>query len=126
VPTTDEGYLATDHYAPASGGRLYPTILIRTPYGRTPSSGPTGLGTAFAARRFAERGYNVIVQDVRGRYDSPGEFVHFSMNSPMAGPHWIGWKGSFGSTVCWECGGQATSAMYNGRSRPDRRFISKH
>jgi hypothetical protein len=77
VPTPDGSFLAADHYAPASGGRLYPTILIRTPYGRSLSSGPTGFGTSFAARRFAERGYNVVVQDVRGRYDSPGEFMPF-------------------------------------------------
>lgn len=73
----DGAGLATDHYTPASKGRLYPTILIRTPYGRTPASGPSGLAIAFAARRFAERGYNVLVQDVRGRYDSPGDFAPF-------------------------------------------------
>lgn len=77
VPMPDGAGLATDHYAPASMGRLYPTILIRTPYGRNPASGPSGLAIAFAARRFAERGYNVLVQDVRGRYDSPGEFAPF-------------------------------------------------
>jgi hypothetical protein len=65
--------LATDHYAP-KGERLYPTILIRTPYGRRGSAGPSGWLIEFVARRFAERGYNVLVQDVRGCYDSPGKF----------------------------------------------------
>lgn len=77
VPAPGGVFLATDHYAPTSGSRLYPTILIRTPYGRSPSNGPSGLAIGFVARRFAERGYNVIVQDVRGRYGSPGAFEPF-------------------------------------------------
>ena len=77
IPTLDGAVLATDHYTPANSGRLYPSILIRTPYGRSASHGPSGLGVTFIARRFAERGYNVLVQDVRGRYDSTGEFVPF-------------------------------------------------
>jgi putative CocE/NonD family hydrolase len=68
--------LMADHYAP-KGERLYPTILIRTPYGRSSTTGITGLMPAFVAQRFAERGYNVVVQDVRGRFDSEGEFKPF-------------------------------------------------
>ena len=68
--------LAADLYTPRDK-RLYPTILIRTPYGRSGEISPDGLVPAFAARRFAERGYNVIVQDVRGRFDSGGSFEPF-------------------------------------------------
>ena len=68
--------LITDHYAPESQ-RLLPTILIRTPYGRNEAVFPSGLMASFPAQRFAERGYNVIVQDVRGRFDSGGEFEPF-------------------------------------------------
>jgi hypothetical protein len=59
--------LATDVYQPVTGGR-YPTILIRTPYGR---SSPL---FTFSLQRLAERGYNVISQDCRGRFDSEGDF----------------------------------------------------
>lgn len=65
-----------DHFTPIGGG-LYPTILIRTPYGRGGPVGPTGLLHDFIAQRFAERGYNVFLQDVRGCYDSEGEFEPF-------------------------------------------------
>lgn len=65
-----------DHYKPVGGG-LYPTVLIRTPYGRGGPVGPTGLLHDFIAQRFAERGYNVFLQDVRGCYDSEGEFDPF-------------------------------------------------
>lgn len=72
LPTTNGLSLATDHYFPIEVGN-FPTILIRTPYGKRQ-------GQQFFAQRFAERGYHVLVQDVRGRFDSDGEgfvpFVH--------------------------------------------------
>jgi putative CocE/NonD family hydrolase len=73
VPTSDGFTLATDHYAPATAAqssKTFPTILIRTPYGKR-------LAPAFHARRFAERGYHVVVQDVRGRFASTGRFEPF-------------------------------------------------
>jgi len=76
IPMPDGVILRADHYVP-KGSRLFPTVLIRTPYGRAFASGPSGMLASFAAARFAERGYNVIVQDVRGRYDSEGEFDPF-------------------------------------------------
>ena len=77
VPTSGGITLATDHYYPKSN-RLFPTILIRTPYGRSREAGLSGVLPAFEAQRFAERGYNVVVQDVRGRFDSDGEFEPFA------------------------------------------------
>jgi putative CocE/NonD family hydrolase len=59
--------LAADLYRPAADGR-YPTVLIRTPYGR---SNPL---FNFSIQRMAERGYNVVSQDCRGRFDSEGDF----------------------------------------------------
>ena len=49
---------------PAGG---VPTVLIRTPYGRT-IMGPLG-------RLYAERGYQVVVQSCRGTFGSGGAFV---------------------------------------------------
>jgi putative CocE/NonD family hydrolase len=76
VQMPDGVILYADHYAPRET-RLFPTILIRTPYGRNRTSGVTGYLPDFVAQRFAERGYNVVVQDVRGRFDSGGEFVPY-------------------------------------------------
>lgn len=73
VPIENGLHLKADRYHPGDNAR-YPTILIRTPYGRGASSGAFGWFTEFVAFRFAERGYNVVVQDVRGRFDSDGEF----------------------------------------------------
>jgi len=76
IPALDGIGLASDRYSPIKQS-LYPTIFIRSPYGRNTKSGPFGLLTEFCAYRFAERGYNVLVQDVRGRFESKGEFEPF-------------------------------------------------
>ncbi|HEX3900264.1 MAG TPA: CocE/NonD family hydrolase [Mycobacteriales bacterium] len=47
-----------------------PVVLMRSPYGRT------GLLVA-SARVWAERGYQVIIQSVRGTFGSGGQFVPF-------------------------------------------------
>ncbi len=73
TPTSDGLTLACDLYLPESKKPL-PTVLLRTPYGR---SGVIGGPMVFISQRFAERGYNVVCQDVRGRFDSEGEFEPF-------------------------------------------------
>jgi uncharacterized protein len=57
--------LRTDHYAPAIVDA--PTVLVRTPYGRT---GPP----AVAARAMAEQGFHVVVSSCRGTFGSGGLF----------------------------------------------------
>lgn len=47
-------------------GRL-PAILVRTPYGK-------GAGINANYRAFVEHGYAVVIEDVRGRYESEGVF----------------------------------------------------
>lgn len=75
VTMPDGIHLLTDHYFPRAAGS-FPTILIRTPYGR---GNEAGLGNGYPlaelpAQRFAERGYHVIVQGARGCFDSEGDF----------------------------------------------------
>lgn len=69
----DGARLAADHYYPRQPGR-YPTVLVRTPYGRNHNHGIFGFLVEFLVQRFAERGYHVLVQDIRGRFDSEGTF----------------------------------------------------
>jgi uncharacterized protein len=76
VTMPDGARLLADHYAPRAPGPA-PTILIRTPYGRGGET-PFGAGLSLAeipARRFAERGYHVLVQGVRGCLASEGSFT---------------------------------------------------
>lgn len=91
IPVTmrDGVTLATDHYAPQTSDAL-PTILIRCPYGTRPDAGVFGLLLSFLALRFAERGYHVVVQDVRGRFDSGGAFFPY-MNERRDGLDTLAW-----------------------------------
>ena len=68
VPMRDGVVLRADVWRPAAGGR-FPVLVYRTPYDRRRAQGE---GSTVA--RAAERGYAVVVQDVRGRYGSGGEF----------------------------------------------------
>jgi putative CocE/NonD family hydrolase len=68
MKTRDGVTLVADIYRPEAEGR-YPTLLQRTPYDRR--------GGVAEARALAGAGYVVIRQDVRGRYDSEGEFYPF-------------------------------------------------
>ena len=70
IPMPDGVELVADRYLPRETGH-FPTILVRTPYGRRASG-------YFVSQRMAERGYNVLVQDVRGRFESEGEFDIFA------------------------------------------------
>ncbi len=67
TPVGDGVVLRGDlHVAPGEPRR--PVLLIRTPYGRQQYHDDSMVAKA------VERGYAVIVQDVRGRYESPGSF----------------------------------------------------
>jgi putative CocE/NonD family hydrolase len=63
----DRTLLRADLHLPAGEGRR-PVLLIRTPYGRQ------GYREDSLVAKAVERGYAVVVQDVRGRYGSDGDF----------------------------------------------------
>ena len=64
--------LMSNVYRPAADGE-YPVLLTRLPYGKDLSADTTYFDPMKAARH----GYVVVVQDVRGRYASEGEFTPF-------------------------------------------------
>jgi hypothetical protein len=76
IAMPDGVVLYADRYSPKAPG-LFPTILVRSPYGRAGENGPLRALTDAAYELFAERGYNVLVQGVRGRYRSGGSFDPF-------------------------------------------------
>jgi len=69
---SDGVVLYADHYYPPQPGPQ-PTLLMRQPYGRDIASTVVYAHPAW----FARHGYNVVIQDVRGRGDSEGEFYPF-------------------------------------------------
>jgi uncharacterized protein len=68
VPMRDGVALRADVLRPSSTGR-FPTLVYRTPYGKDEELKEYSTFTHAVAR-----GYAVVVQDVRGRYASDGEF----------------------------------------------------
>ncbi len=74
IPMRDSVHLSADIWLPAAAAR-YPSILIRTPYLKSMTVGNFSL--AKLAQFYAGHGYVVVIQDVRGRGDSEGEFNFF-------------------------------------------------
>jgi putative CocE/NonD family hydrolase len=108
VPTRDGINLSADVYLPLSGGSL-PAIVQWTPYESTRER--------FIAWGvwFARRGYASVVVDVRGRYESDGEFYAWTKDGVdahdtltwVAAQQWsngrVGtWGRSYGGLVQWQ------------------------
>ena len=70
VPMRDGVVLRCDVLRPATTGR-FPTLVYRTPYGRRHAEGNE------VVRKALDRGYAVVLVDVRGRYGSAGVFVPY-------------------------------------------------
>lgn len=71
VAPRDGTTLRADVYSPVAGGP-HPCVLYRTLCGKTGRFGPIELAESIAAR-----GYIVVVQDIRGRFASDGDFIPF-------------------------------------------------
>ncbi len=74
--------LFTAVYSPKDKSKSYPILITRTPY----SSGPYGeekfTGFLGASKEFLQEGFIFVVQDVRGRYLSEGEFDNMRPHNP--------------------------------------------
>jgi putative CocE/NonD family hydrolase len=71
IPMRDGVRLYTDIYVPKERRGALPIILSRTPYGAAESAGR--LGSSY--KELADDGYIFVLQDIRGRYQSEGQFV---------------------------------------------------
>jgi putative CocE/NonD family hydrolase len=105
VPMRDGTRLAADLYLPARGtvpaeGR-FPAVMERTPYDKT--------NKYAEGRYFARRGYVAVMQDVRGRFASEGEWYPFAKEAPdgydsvewaAAQPWCDGHIGTVGGSYC--------------------------
>jgi len=86
VPMRDGVRLALDVYRPARDGKptpgRFPALLTRTPYNKD--------GTSSEGRYYAERGYVVVANDVRGRYASEGVW-RLIVDDPQDGFEIVEW-----------------------------------
>lgn len=67
VQTRDGERLATDVFLPKGKEGTVPVVLVRTPYKKENASSQY--------YRFVQRGYGVVIQDVRGREGSSGQWL---------------------------------------------------
>jgi putative CocE/NonD family hydrolase len=78
IPMRDGIRLSTFIYHPAVSGKpapgKFPVLVERTPYGKA--------GRHALVELVARRGYVVLLQDCRGRYESEGEFYPFTIEGP--------------------------------------------
>jgi len=82
VPMRDGVQLAANIFLPSEAGR-FPILLVRTPYSKGDDLTPN-------FRFFVENGYGMVVEDVRGRYESEGTFDSF-MQEPKDGDDTLNW-----------------------------------
>jgi len=85
VAMSDGTRLATDVYLPEGEGP-FATVLLRTPYGRS--------NRQRQVPGFLRRGFAVVAQDMRGRFDSEGEnlpFVGCGWNEHEDGADTVAW-----------------------------------
>ncbi len=73
MATRDRVVLRSDVYLDADRRETCPVLLLRTPYDK----GFPQLGSYPHPMWFVERGYMVVIQDVRGRFGSEGDFYPF-------------------------------------------------
>jgi putative CocE/NonD family hydrolase len=101
VPMRDGVRLSANVFRPpgTAAGR-YPTILLRTPYGK-------GAAITPAYQSFVNHGYVVVVEDVRGRYQSGGTFEPVHNDEIADGDDTLNWIAS----QPWSDGGVG---MYGG------------
>ena len=87
VPMRDGARLSADVYFPREGGGPYPVVLTRTPYDNMADH------LVDNGYFYAQHGYVHVIQDVRGRNDSEGEFYPW-VNEFNDGHDTIEWIGA--------------------------------
>jgi uncharacterized protein len=99
VPMRDGVILRADVWLPAASGK-FPVLVYRTPYGKHLATKQTTFQKA------VERGYTVVICDVRGRYASDGEFWPYQ-NEGRDGYDTIEWAAKQG----WSTGDVGTFGL---------------
>ena len=82
VPMRDGVKLLTSIYAPRDTTRTYPLLMKRTPYSVEPYGLDKYAKTLGPSEHFVKAGYIFVNQDVRGRFQSEGEFVQVTPHFP--------------------------------------------
>lgn len=83
IPMRDGVTLHTVIYLPRDSSQTYPVLMKRTPYGVAPYGADTYPGVLGPTLDYAREKFIFVLQDVRGRFMSEGEFADVR---PFLGP----------------------------------------
>jgi uncharacterized protein len=75
IPMRDGVKLYTSVYAPKDASKQHPFLMVRTPYSVGPYGSNNYRGTLGPSDALAREGFIFVYQDVRGRFESEGEFI---------------------------------------------------
>jgi uncharacterized protein len=87
IKMRDGVHLSTDLYFPQAATGKLPAILVRTPYGKNESS----MASVTTGALFLTHGYIFVVQDLRGRYESEGEYAYLDDRTGADGYDTLSW-----------------------------------
>ena len=114
--TTDSLRLDADIYRPDAAGE-FPVLLMRQPYGRAIASTVVYSHPSW----YAKHGYIVVIQDVRGRGTSEGEFNPF-VSETQDGFDSVNWAanlpGSNGKVGMYGFSYQGMTQLYTAAAKP--------
>jgi putative CocE/NonD family hydrolase len=102
VPMRDGVRLFTAVYAPKDTSQKYPILLNRTPYSVAPYGADQYRAAIAPSEKLAKDGFIVVYQDVRGRYQSEGEWVEMTPHRAVkSGPKDVDESTDTYDTVDW-------------------------
>lgn len=82
IPMRDGKRLFTAVYVPKDQSQTWPILMTRTPYSARPYGADQYRDTPGPSSLFTKAGYIFVIQDVRGRWMSEGEFVNMRPHNP--------------------------------------------
>ena len=86
VPMRDGIKLFTVVYAPKDKQEKYPFLMTRTPYSVAPYNLQAFSAYVGPSQKFVAEKFIFVMQDVRGRYESEGDFVDMPILKDQLGP----------------------------------------
>jgi hypothetical protein len=101
IPMRDGVRLYTAIYTPKDTSQKWPILLNRTPYSIRPYGSDQYRESIGPSPLFAEAGYIIVYQDVRGRWMSEGVFEHVRPHNPKKGPRDIDESTDTYDTIDW-------------------------
>jgi len=102
IPMRDGKRLFTAVYVPKDQSQTWPILLTRTPYSAKPYGADQYRDMPGPSALFNKAGYIFVIQDVRGRWMSEGEFVNMRPHNPSKkGPADIDESSDTYDTIDW-------------------------